>query len=94
MRNTESLDTCHWPNSFIVLWALFLVKEAEWSAARGEKKGWRGLPEEEKAYRPHLVACQSAKFQMAPSMLLLQQNVVRQLLGEFNLCSLELGGTE
>lgn len=60
---------------------------------REEKKGRRGLPEEENTSHPHLIACQSAKIRKAPSMLL-QQSVVKQLLGELNLCSLELGVTE
>lgn len=47
-----------------------------------------------KKHLPHLIACQSAKIQRDPFTLLLQQNVVRELLGELNLCSLELGSRE
>lgn len=87
----ESLDKCCWANSTIVPRVPFLVKEAERSERRKERMA--GLPEEENTSHPHLVACQSAKIQKAPSMLL-QQNVVKQLLGELNLCSQELGVTE
>lgn len=48
----------------------------------------------EKMHLPHLIACQSAKSQRDPFTLLLQQNVVRELLGELNLCYLELRSTE
>lgn len=88
----ESLDKCCWLHSIILPWVLFLIREAEWSANREGKKEWLGPPEGENTSYSHLIACQSAKLQKAPSMLLFQQNVVRELLGELHLCSLELGG--
>lgn len=69
-----------------------LHEVAEWSANGEGKKEWLVPPEGENTSYSHLVACQSVKFQKAPSVLLLQQNVVRELLGELNLCSLELVG--
>lgn len=47
-----------------------------------------------KKHLSHFIACQSAKSQRDRFTLLLQQNVVRELLGELNLCSLELRSTE